>query len=112
MPIYTFKCEMCDNHKEVLQNMDDPPPSCDNCNELEMIKTYTSVGRAQFKGSGFYETDYKHHEDKKKKWMHNTKINMQKEPEGKRLDKIFNKKEHNKLVNNPKFKKRKGSGTY
>ncbi len=37
MPFYTFKCTSCNQEKEVLQNTSKP----------------------QFKGSGFYETDYK-----------------------------------------------------
>ena len=73
MPIYTFICVLCDNEKEVLQNMDAPPPMCDDCHKVEMTKIYKNVGRPQFKGSGFYETDYKYHEDPKKLLNHKKK---------------------------------------
>jgi predicted nucleic acid-binding Zn ribbon protein len=76
MPFYTFKCPNCDVKKEVLQNTTDPP-KCDECGEcgcnradktcgcggkmkkFQMERVFSSVGKPQFKGSGFYETDYK-----------------------------------------------------
>ena len=65
MPFYTFKCPECEDVKEVLQKMNDSPPTCEECstvlprNNVEMKRVFTSVGKPQFKGSGFYETDYK-----------------------------------------------------
>ena len=65
MPFYTFECPKCEGVKEVLQKMNDSPPTCKECstvlprNTVEMKRVFTSVGRPQFKGSGFYETDYK-----------------------------------------------------
>ena len=65
MPFYTFKCPECEDVKEVLQKMNDSPPSCKECstvlprNNVEMKRVFSNVGKPQFKGSGFYETDYK-----------------------------------------------------
>ena len=77
MPFYTFKCPNCDVVKEILQKMDDPNPKCEDCLEcgcnradgtcgcdgkmksIEMERVFSNVGKPQFKGSGFYETDYK-----------------------------------------------------
>tara|TARA_R110002020_G_scaffold405775_1_gene615801 strand:- start:761 stop:970 length:210 start_codon:yes stop_codon:yes gene_type:complete len=65
MPFYTFKCPKCKIVKEVLQGMNDSPPICKKCstilprNNVKMQRVFTNVGKPQFKGSGFYETDYK-----------------------------------------------------
>ena len=56
MPFYTFKCPSCDKEKEVLQGMNDKPPICDG---VKMKRVFKSTAKPQFKGSGFYETDYK-----------------------------------------------------
>lgn len=59
MPLYEFKCPKCEKTVDVLQKYDDPNPTCD-CGEsdVEMKRVY-SVANPIFKGSGFYETDYK-----------------------------------------------------
>ena len=66
MPFYTFKCPSCNQKQELLQSMNAPNPVCKKCVEAscgththEMKRVFTSVGKPQFKGSGFYETDYK-----------------------------------------------------
>ena len=65
MPFYTFKCPKCEDVKEVLQKMNDSHPICKECSTIlprknvKMERVFTSVGKPQFKGSGFYETDYK-----------------------------------------------------
>ena len=65
MPFYTFKCPECEDVKEVLQSMNDKPPHCEKCtrmvprNIIEMERVFKSTGKPKFKGSGFYETDYK-----------------------------------------------------
>ena len=56
MPFYTFKCPSCDKEKEVLQGMNDKAPICDG---VKMKRVFKSTGKPQFKGNGFYETDYK-----------------------------------------------------
>ena len=66
MPFYTFKCSLCEYEKEVLQNMKAAKPVCEKCVEascgktlIEMERVFGNTGTPQFKGSGFYETDYK-----------------------------------------------------
>lgn len=56
MPFYTFKCPSCEKEKEVIQGMNDKPPTCDG---VKMKRVFKSTAKPQFKGSGFYETDYK-----------------------------------------------------
>ena len=65
MPFYTFECPECNETKDVLQGMNVEAPNCVNCTTMvprhlvEMKRVFTNVGKPQFKGSGFYETDYK-----------------------------------------------------
>ena len=66
MPIYSFKCPSCNQQEEIIQNMTDDNPICERCvksscglHVVEMQRIYTNVGKPQFKGNGFYETDYK-----------------------------------------------------
>ena len=66
MPFYTFKCPLCECEKEVLQSFKAAKPVCEKCAKascsktlIEMEKVFGSVVKPQFKGSGFYETDYK-----------------------------------------------------
>ncbi len=77
MPFYTFQCPNCNLKKEVLQSMNSPNPKCEDCatcgcnrvdgtcgcdgkmKSVTMKRVFLNVGKPQFKGSGFYETDYK-----------------------------------------------------
>ena len=57
MPIYEYRCPK--GHVfELFQRMDDPPPeSCQICGEAPVEKVLYPVA-VDFKGSGFYSTDY------------------------------------------------------
>jgi putative FmdB family regulatory protein len=57
MPIYEFECRKCKAHLEVFQKMNDKPPvKCRKCGgRLEKL---VSASAFQFKGSGWYVTDY------------------------------------------------------
>jgi putative FmdB family regulatory protein len=66
MPFYTFRCPSCNKEQEVLQKMNEPEPVCERCinascgvHIVEMKRVFNNIGKPQFKGSGFYETDYK-----------------------------------------------------
>ena len=65
MPFYTFKCPECGSEKELLQKMNESSPTCDKCTKMvprhivEMKRIFKANAKPQFKGSGFYETDYK-----------------------------------------------------
>jgi len=59
MPSYEYKCEQCGNKFEKFQSMsDDPLKECPSCNGAVRRLIGTGAG-ILFKGSGFYETDYK-----------------------------------------------------
>ena len=57
MPIYEFECRKCKAHLEVFQKMSDKPPvKCRKCGgRLERLMSAPAI---QFKGSGWYVTDY------------------------------------------------------
>ena len=58
MPIYGYQCGRCGHEFEVRQSMSDAPlKDCPQC-QGELSKLLYPVG-VQFKGSGFYTTDYK-----------------------------------------------------
>jgi putative FmdB family regulatory protein len=57
MPIYEFRCKKCNSLIEVFQKLSDKPPTkCKKCGgRLEKIISKTAF---QFKGEGWYVTDY------------------------------------------------------
>jgi putative FmdB family regulatory protein len=59
MPTYDYKCLDCGNTFEYFQSINDEPLSvCPNCKGALKRLIGTGAGPI-FKGSGFYQTDYK-----------------------------------------------------
>ena len=57
MPIYEFECRKCKAHMEVFQKISDKPPvKCRKCGGR--LERKLSAPAIQFKGSGWYVTDY------------------------------------------------------
>ena len=57
MPIYEYQCRQCNERHEIIQRFSDAPLAhCPKCGG-EMKKLISSPA-IQFKGSGFYKTDY------------------------------------------------------
>lgn len=57
MPIYEYECLQCGKRTEWLQRMSDAPlAACPNCGGE--VRKLISAPSFQFKGSGFYKTDY------------------------------------------------------
>lgn len=57
MPIYEYECISCHNFCEALQKVNDPPlKKCPHCGGL--LKKRISAPALQFKGNGWYITDY------------------------------------------------------
>lgn len=59
MPTYDYKCTECGNTFELFQQMSEEPiKNCPKCNGK--VKRLIGMGAGTiFKGSGFYQTDYK-----------------------------------------------------
>jgi putative FmdB family regulatory protein len=57
MPIYEYQCTECQERQEIIQRFSDPPlTQCSNCGGP--MRKLPSSPAIQFKGSGFYKTDY------------------------------------------------------
>ena len=58
MPLYEFKCKKCGNRFERIQKFSDPDPtSCPECGGKK-IERVLHAPAVQFKGAGWYATDY------------------------------------------------------
>jgi putative FmdB family regulatory protein len=57
MPLYEYKCQKCASVFEIIQKISDSPlTECPECGgRLKKVLTAPAI---QFKGSGFYITDY------------------------------------------------------
>ena len=59
MPTYEYECERCGHLFELFQSMTEPPRKrCPECRGKVKRLFGTGAG-ILFKGSGFYETDYR-----------------------------------------------------
>ncbi|MGB7295696.1 MAG: FmdB family zinc ribbon protein [Candidatus Aminicenantales bacterium] len=59
MPLYEYECTQCGCRVEVVQKVNDPPlRKCRKCGGV--LKKLVSSSAIQFKGSGWYITDYPH----------------------------------------------------
>ena len=57
MPLYEYQCTACGERSEILQRISDPSHThCPKCGGV--VKKLISSPAIQFKGSGFYKTDY------------------------------------------------------
>lgn len=58
MPLYEYECEACQQRFEVIQKFSDPAPeACARCGKGP-VRRLLSTPAIQFKGSGWYITDY------------------------------------------------------
>lgn len=57
MPIYEYQCNKCGHRFEAIQKVNDPPlKKCEKCKGK--VERMLSSPAIQFKGSGWYVTDY------------------------------------------------------
>ena len=58
MPLYEYECEACGRRFELIRKFADPPVEvCTLCGKGPVNRLFSSPA-IQFKGSGFYITDY------------------------------------------------------
>lgn len=58
MPLYEYECKKCGHRFERIQQFSDPPvKKCPKCKKGRVVKLL-SAPAVQFKGSGWYVTDY------------------------------------------------------
>jgi putative FmdB family regulatory protein len=60
MPTYEYACDDCGHEFEEFQSITARPlRKCPKCGKLKLRRLIGSGGGVIFKGSGFYETDYR-----------------------------------------------------
>ena len=58
MQIYEYECAKCGHHLEIMQKMSEEPlTKCPKCKANKLSKLFSQTA-VQFKGSGWYVTDY------------------------------------------------------
>jgi putative FmdB family regulatory protein len=66
MPTYEYQCKACGHEFELFQQMSDSvKKKCPECSKLQLKRLVGSGSAVMFKGSGFYETDYRSESYKK-----------------------------------------------
>ena len=65
MPTYDYECNACGHLFELFQGINDPiKRKCPECGRLKLQRLFGTGAAVVFKGSGFYETDYRSSEYK------------------------------------------------
>ena len=60
MPTYDYVCEACSHELEIFQSIKESPKrKCPECGKLKLRRLIGGGGAILFKGSGFYQTDYR-----------------------------------------------------
>ena len=68
MPTYEYCCDHCAYEFEEFQYISDKPlKKCPHCDKNQLRRLISGGAAIVFKGSGFYETDYKRNASKTQK---------------------------------------------
>ncbi len=60
MPTYEYQCDACKHRFEELQSFSDAPlKKCPKCKKKKLQRLLGAGAAIIFKGSGFYQTDYR-----------------------------------------------------
>jgi putative FmdB family regulatory protein len=60
MPTYDYECDACDHRFELYQSIvAEPEKKCPKCKKLKLRRLIGTGAAVVFKGSGFYQTDYR-----------------------------------------------------
>jgi putative FmdB family regulatory protein len=66
MPTYDYQCDSCGHQFELFQGINDPPETkCPACKKRKLRRLFGTGAAVMFKGSGFYQTDYRSESYKK-----------------------------------------------
>jgi putative FmdB family regulatory protein len=60
MPTYEYHCDACEHNFDEFQSMSEAPlKKCPQCGKLKLRRVFGTGAAVLFKGSGFYQTDYR-----------------------------------------------------
>jgi putative FmdB family regulatory protein len=60
MPTYDYECDACEHKFELFQSISEPvQKKCPECGKLKLRRLFGTGAAVVFKGSGFYQTDYR-----------------------------------------------------
>ena len=91
MPTYDYECDACGHEFELFQSINDPVKrKCPECGKQKLRRLFGTGAAVVFKGSGFYQTDYR--SDSYKKAAEKDKKPAEKTSESKSSDKNAKKK--------------------
>ena len=66
MPTYEYQCDACEHNFDEFQSIKDKPlKKCPQCGKNKLRRVFGAGAAVLFKGSGFYETDYRSESYKK-----------------------------------------------
>jgi len=66
MPTYDYECDACGHEFELFQSIMEPvQKKCPKCGKLKLRRLFGTGAAVVFKGSGFYQTDYRSESYKK-----------------------------------------------
>ncbi|MEQ8770609.1 MAG: zinc ribbon domain-containing protein [Phycisphaerales bacterium] len=95
MPTYDYRCNACGHEFELFQKMSDPiKRTCPECKKKQLERLIGTGAAVLFKGSGFYETDYR--SDSYKKGADAEKKATETKPSDAKPDKKDSKKAESK----------------
>lgn len=60
MPTYDYECDACGHRYELFQQIsENPKKKCPECGKSKLRRLFGTGAALMFKGSGFYQTDYR-----------------------------------------------------
>src|SRR5438552_3805280 len=60
MPTYDYVCDACEHKFELFQSItENAKRKCPECKKSKLRRLFGTGGAVMFKGSGFYQTDYR-----------------------------------------------------
>ena len=81
MPTYDYQCDACGHEFELFQSINDPvKKKCPDCGKSKLRRLFGTGAAVVFKGSGFYQTDYR--SDSYKKGAEAEKKSREKKADG------------------------------